>query len=259
MNSKTEICITLLRTHFRNRPAICVLTPPALSPLSGEGAAAHAPRNGSAPCRVQHASSAEPTECGSRRMCPLGLRRPSRPLSLERILPSKSSRIEPLNRSRRRKEALTSFPRKRVSLLTSAATRFMGRAGYSQISLREMAAESCACLCNKGRKMPEGSGRRRGEPCREAGLFAIGGAGVDHAALGGLVERGTELAVGVAGVLLLATLDRLLVGALQRLEAGLDAAVVQPFALAVAHAAFGGPGVRHIRRKSVFKSKERTR
>src|SRR6266498_2917257 len=46
---------------------------------------------------------------------------------IERILPSKTSRIEPLNRSSRRKEALTSIPRRRVSLLTSAATSFMGR------------------------------------------------------------------------------------------------------------------------------------
>src|SRR6266511_5954001 len=60
---------------------------------------------------------------------------------IERILPSKTSRIEPLNRSSRRKEALTSIPGRRVSLLTSAATSFMGRVGYCQIYLREMADE----------------------------------------------------------------------------------------------------------------------
>src|SRR6266480_5608731 len=37
------------------------------------------------------------------------------------------SRINPLNRSSRREEALTSFNRNGMSLLTSAATRFMGR------------------------------------------------------------------------------------------------------------------------------------
>src|SRR5437867_1902743 len=103
-------------------------------------------------------------------------------------------------------------------------------------------------LSNRRLKSPEGSSRRRGESSREAGLFAVGGAEVDHAALGGLVERGAELAVSGIGVLLLATFDRFFVIALQLLEAGLDAPVVQTFALAVAHAAFGGPGVRHIRR-----------
>ena len=46
---------------------------------------------------------------------------------LPRILPGKTFRIEPLNRSSRRKEALTSFPPRSVSLLTSAATRLKGR------------------------------------------------------------------------------------------------------------------------------------
>ena len=41
--------------------------------------------------------------------------------------PRKISRIEPLNRSSRREEAPTSFSRNGMSLLTSAATRFMGR------------------------------------------------------------------------------------------------------------------------------------
>jgi hypothetical protein len=36
------------------------------------------------------------------------------------------TRIRAINRSSRRKEALTVFPRSRMSLLTSAATRFMG-------------------------------------------------------------------------------------------------------------------------------------
>src|SRR5881398_1311542 len=47
----------------------------------------------------------------------------------ERIPPSKSSRIEPLNRSSRRKEALISLSPRSLSLLTSAATneRFMSR------------------------------------------------------------------------------------------------------------------------------------
>ena len=43
-------------------------------------------------------------------------------------IPRTHSRTEPLNRSSRRKEALTSFHRVRMSLLTSAATQFMGRA-----------------------------------------------------------------------------------------------------------------------------------
>jgi hypothetical protein len=41
-------------------------------------------------------------------------------------LPNKISRFEPLNCSSRRKEALTSSVRKRMSLLTSAAAKFMG-------------------------------------------------------------------------------------------------------------------------------------
>ena len=44
----------------------------------------------------------------------------------ERFPRTKDSRIEPLNRSSRRKEALTFFARNRVSLLTPAATRFLG-------------------------------------------------------------------------------------------------------------------------------------
>ena len=49
----------------------------------------------------------------------------------ERFPPSKTSRLEPLNRSSRRKEALISLCPRSLSLLTSAATkgRFMGRTG----------------------------------------------------------------------------------------------------------------------------------
>ena len=43
----------------------------------------------------------------------------------DRIPRTKTSRLEPLNRSSRREEALTSFAGNRMSLLTSAATRFM--------------------------------------------------------------------------------------------------------------------------------------
>ena len=49
----------------------------------------------------------------------------------ERILPNGILRFEPLNRSSRREEALIVFGEFRWSLLTSAATRFMGRGSKS--------------------------------------------------------------------------------------------------------------------------------
>ena len=64
----------------------CAFSPltPALSPLRGEGVAAHALRSGPAPCLVRQVSPPEWTVGGSRRMGPSTLREPSRPLSPQR-------------------------------------------------------------------------------------------------------------------------------------------------------------------------------
>ncbi len=57
--------------------------------------------------------------------------------TLERILPSRSSRIEPKNRDRSAELPLGANPLCPNRPSRSSALRFMGRVGYSQISLRE--------------------------------------------------------------------------------------------------------------------------
>jgi len=99
---------------------------PALSPFRGEGA-----RRSTLVSRTSLAAfGARLSERRQNPARPVQLRRASAatrsPLNGGRIPRNESPRVEPLNRSSRRKEALTSFPRRRVSLLTSAATRFRG-------------------------------------------------------------------------------------------------------------------------------------
>ena len=80
---------------------------------------------------------------------------------------------------------------------------------------------------------------------REPGFPAAGFGLVDHARLGRLVERGAQLAKGVGGDILLATLEGFRVSPFQRLETGLDAAVLESLAGAIAGPAFGGFCIRH--------------
>ena len=60
-------------------------------------------------------------------------------------IPRKHSRFEPVNRSSRRKEALNSFGRHRMSLLTSAPTRFMERKNVNQVDTNRCRERAPAC------------------------------------------------------------------------------------------------------------------
>src|SRR6266540_4736469 len=104
--------------------------------------------------------------------------------TLERILPSKSSRIEPLNRGRSAELPLGANPLCLDTPSRSSALRFVGRVGYCQFSLREMAGEYSVSLrdcrrfaspgsqsvpCFKRPSMGAKSSVRIGEPDQGAG------------------------------------------------------------------------------------------
>ena len=85
--------------------------------------------------------------------------------TLERILPSKSSRIEPLNPDPLRRRSptptltLTLNPLGMKELGVGVRVRvrvgFVGRVGYFQISLREMAVASSALAPRRELELPE--------------------------------------------------------------------------------------------------------
>lgn len=73
----------------------------------------------------------------------------------------------------------------------------------------------------------------------EAGLLAIGGRLVNGASLGRFVEGRTDVAERLCGVVLFSRAEQCEILSLQRMEPRLDAAIVNAFAGAVPHAAFG--------------------
>src|SRR5262245_34267213 len=77
------------------------------------------------------------------------------------------------------------------------------------------------------------------EPEAEPRLLAIGGRLMDRAGFGGLVESGSDRAQGFHGLILFAGADQDQILLLQRMEAGLGAAILGLFAGAAPHAAFG--------------------
>ena len=82
----------------------------------------------------------------------------------------------PLNRGSRRQEPLTCFPRKRVSLLTSAATRFKER--VAKLGIRNPAARRVRTIAPAGNGgpagfSPGGNGGNRGSFPSLLSLFAL--------------------------------------------------------------------------------------
>ena len=68
---------------------------------------------------------------------------------------------------------------------------------------------------------------------------------MDHASLGSFVKGGSNNLVSLYRVVAFASLQRVLIIARQRLEARFDAVILQLFARAIAHAAFGRLRIRH--------------
>src|SRR5690349_22614100 len=92
-----------------------------------------------------------------------------------------------------------------------------------------------------------GTGRLLGrhELAGQSGLLAVRLALVDNAGLGRLVESGSELAECRARLVFLAAFQSDGVGAFQTFQPRFDGAILEALAVAVAHAAGGGLGIRH--------------
>jgi hypothetical protein len=69
---------------------------------------------------------------------------------------------------------------------------------------------------------------------------------MDRARFGGLIKGGGDILQRLFRIILLSGAQNFQVGALERVQAGFDAAVMQTFAGAIPHAAFGRLRVRHI-------------
>jgi len=84
-----------------------------------------------------------------------------------------------------------------------------------------------------------------GKSQSEAGFLTVSCCAVDDAGFGRLVKRRRNVAQGLGSFILVAGTQQPQVAPFERVQAGLDTAVMQAFSGAVAHAAFGGLGIGH--------------
>ena len=96
-----------------------------------------------------------------------------------------------------------------------------------------------------GGQRPRGASFDRREAQCESRFFAAGIIGVQHTGFGRLVEGRSDRAQGRRGFVFLSRRHQREKFFLQRLEARLDALIVEMPVGAVAHAVFGGLGIRH--------------